>query len=396
MRMGMGLDLVSVRAYRLSHLKVLVRDYFDPRSELRPASRNGQHIDAVMTWLCRAHDANHDGGIAGRYRLDKGWTASYPETTGYSIPTFFDYHRLTGDSEHRDRALRMADWLVSIQMPDGAFQGGHIDAPPKPVVFNTAQIMKGLVRSYQETRQERYLQAASRAGDWLVGVQDPDGAWRRCTYRSTPTVYHTTAAWPLLILHQVTQDDRHLECAVRHLDWARSHQQANGWFSRWAFDEESMPFTHSIAYTVRGFLESGLLLKRQDYLDAATSVADVLLRRFEVNRFLAGQYDEHWKPAADYSCLTGNVQMSIVWLKLFDSTGDPRYLNAALKIDDAVKATQDLRSDNPGIRGGIKGSQPIWGDYVRYGYPNWAAKYFADALMLEDRMTQRLKTRMEA
>ncbi len=31
--------------------------------------------------------------------------------------------------------------------------------------------------------------------------------------------------------------------------------------------------------------------------------------------------------------------------------------------------------------GGIAGSVPIWGGYSRFEYPNWAAKFFADALM---------------
>jgi len=34
------------------------------------------------------------------------------------------------------------------------------------------------------------------------------------------------------------------------------------------------------------------------------------------------------------------------------------------------------------VRGGIAGSWPIWGAYSRFEFPNWAAKFFADALML--------------
>jgi hypothetical protein len=35
------------------------------------------------------------------------------------------------------------------------------------------------------------------------------------------------------------------------------------------------------------------------------------------------------------------------------------------------------------VRGGIAGSLPIWGDYSRFEYPNWAAKFFADALLMD-------------
>ena len=53
-------------------------------------------IDAVieegMAWLARAQDCSTsaDGGVARHYSLLDGWSTSYPETTGYIIPTFFD------------------------------------------------------------------------------------------------------------------------------------------------------------------------------------------------------------------------------------------------------------------------------------------------------------------
>jgi hypothetical protein len=34
-----------------------------------------------------------------------------------------------------------------------------------------------------------------------------------------------------------------------------------------------------------------------------------------------------------------------------------------------------------GLRGAVAGSAPLWGDYMRMRYPNWAAKYHCDALM---------------
>jgi hypothetical protein len=34
-------------------------------------------------------------------------------------------------------------------------------------------------------------------------------------------------------------------------------------------------------------------------------------------------------------------------------------------------------------KGAIAGSAPIWGRYSMFEYPNWAAKFFADALMLK-------------
>ena len=45
-------------------------------------------------------------------------------------------------------------------------------------------------------------------------------------------------------------------------------------------------------------------------------------------------------------------------------------------------SVQDLESADPNVRGAIKGSHPIDGEYMAWRYPNWAAKFFMDALML--------------
>ncbi len=58
-----------------------------------------------------------------------------------------------------------------------------------------------------------------------------------------------------------------------------------------------------------------------------------------------------------------------------------------------VKLVLSLAADHPlegmptvfDFRGGIKGSFPVNGAYGRYQYLNWAAKFFMDSLMLEDK-----------
>lgn len=49
-----------------------------------------------------------------------------------------------------------------------------------------------------------------------------------------------------------------------------------------------------------------------------------------------------------------------------------------------MKTTQNLKSLNSGIRGGIPGAFPIYGWYAPFSFPNWAAKFFVDSLMLEE------------
>lgn len=92
---------------------------------------------AGINWLIRSQDQSifKDGGSARDYSLIKGWASSYPETSGYIVPTLIEYADRTNDKALLNRAQRMLDWLVAIQFPEGGFQGGKIDATARTCYF---------------------------------------------------------------------------------------------------------------------------------------------------------------------------------------------------------------------------------------------------------------------
>jgi uncharacterized protein YyaL (SSP411 family) len=375
---------LRAKLYLPTHLRVVFKDIFNiyPKGS---RDENLNHLRCVIDWLKYAQDINQDGGVSAGYSFRYGWRPSYPETTGYIIPTFLDYYHLTEKKEYLNRAIGMADWLVSIQFRDGSVRGLFGDAPARPTVFNTGQVLQGLTRMYKETRQTIYLEAASKAAGWLVEIQDEDGAWRRFTYNGVTHSYHTRVAWPLLELYKLTSDESYLRAATKNIEWALSNQEANGWFPNNAFTPKDYPFLHTIAYAIEGLLESAAIMNNQTWLEASVKPAEVLRQIFEAKGNLAGIYDDEWKGIVNYRCLTGEAQISVCWLRFFQLSGDRRYLSAALKINDILKRLQDTSSPNRGLNGGVKGSHPIWGAYSPFSYPNWAAKFLANALMLEER-----------
>lgn len=367
------------------------RDLTDARHKPQASA---VHLRETMNWLERAHDAAEKKGVAGGFSVVEGWLSPYPETTGYIIPTFYDYAEFSGENEWRERARAMADWEITVQMPDGAVQAGFYkgaEAERKPAVFNTGQVILGWCRAFLETRDERYLTAARLAGDWLIKAQSDDGAWRVSSSETETSVhaYDVRTAWSLLEIYDITAEEKYLESARRKIDWTLRQQRANGWFENNAFfvsdDKWTLPLTHTIAYVMEGLQESHRILGDENYLRAVELTAEKLLRIFELRRSMAGEFDERWKSSAKYSCLTGNAQIAGVWLKLFQENGDARFLSAALKLDDYTKSTQNLKSMHGGVRGGIKGSQPIYGKYTPFIFVNWGAKFFADTLMLEEK-----------
>jgi hypothetical protein len=124
---------------------------------------------------------------------------------------------------------------------------------------------------------------------------------------------------------------------------------------------------------------------------AAERAAWALLRRFENHKRLLGAYQPDFDGGLRFTCVTGNAQMSCVWLRLFEVTKDLRYLNAGLKMNEMLKQLLPRRGRR-GVVGGVAGSAPIWRDYQPLRYISWGCKFLADALILEERLIPSLET----
>ena len=228
--------------------------------------------------------------------------------------------------------------------------------------------------------------AARRAGRWLVEVADAERRWTRHEHFGTPHVYNSRTAWALLQLDRVSPDADLVAVARANLDWALAEQR-DGWFRHCAFKPGVPPYTHTIAYAIRGLLESGRLLDDERYVRGGAAAALAARGLLREDGFLPGQVDEEGRPRATYCCLTGNCQLAICWAKLYESTGDESWKRAATQALDYVISRQDVETRDPGVRGAIAGSYPIWGRYAPLSYPNWATKFFVDAMILRTRWT---------
>lgn len=348
-----------------------------------PLADRKTHLEAAEAWLKRAHDQGSDDGVSYGYSVRGGWRPSYRETSGYIATTFFNLARDRNDSDYRNRALRICRWLLSVQNQDGSFANPRYG--DEGIVFDTGQDLFGLVRAFEETGDPGFREGALRAADWLTRIADDRGHWTRNEHLGTPHVYNTRTAWAVLRMNQVEHDAERERVARANLEWALAEQQVSGFFENCAFERGLAPFTHTIAYATRGLLESGMLLDDPAYFEGAKQCADATLLHLRADGFLPGQITTDGRAAAGYCCLTGNCQFAIVWAKLFDRTGDVAYRDAAIRALDYVMRHQDVASGNPDIRGAIKGSQPIWGRYAPFSFPNWPAKFFVDAMQLRNR-----------
>jgi hypothetical protein len=341
-----------------------------------------------MAWLKRAQDAGNDRGVSYGVAFGKDFAASYPETTGYICQTFVEQEQLTGESELLERATEMADWEIAIQLPTGAVMGGIVNDNPSPAVFNTGMVLLGWAAIFRRTGADRFKEAATRASDWLVSVQEADGRWVRGNSQfaaGEATLYNVKAAWGLCEAGVAMRESRFVDAAIRNAEFCISRQLPNGWLPDCCLSDPDAPLLHTLAYSMQGLIGIGKLTSRDDFIAHAQRLADAQLRIMSADGYLPGRQTLNFSDAAGYCCLTGSAQVSIVWSELYQLTGDARYAEAARRINRYLMARHDIRNPDLRLRGGVPGSWPVWGGYGRLQILNWATKFLVDALSMEMR-----------
>ncbi len=372
----------------MRHLVQLTKEKLvKPKRSERPIE---DHLRAAADWLVRAQKATPDDGVAHSYDIrQKKWLASYPETTGYVIPTLYDYAKYYRAPQFAEAANRMTVWESAIQMPDGGVRAGTIDADiVAPTIFNTGQVLFGWAKAWLETGDERFKSSLIRASDWLVNAQDDDGAWRRFPSPFTEAKlnsYNTRSAFGLVRAFQAVGDQRYLDAAVANVRWAMGRAAPNAWLPENCLysHADQTALTHTIAYSIRGLLEVGLTSINPQFVEHAMRMAKALAMRQRADGALPAYYSPEWETKVGWTCVTGNSQMAINWLRLAKITGEKSFIDHAKRANRFNMSIQDLVTENINIRGAIKGSHPVNGGYMTYKYPNWATKFFMDGLMLE-------------
>ena len=370
----------------LAHFAVeSVRDFFRVTFPAQKASdwpRDDQiHLEAAVTFIARSIEQGKGHASSKGYKIGKGWMPPYRETTGYIIPTLLDL------AEHLKRpgltstAERMGEWLAQVQEPSGGFIEHELRQDTKPIVFNTGQILHGFNALILRRGRQDLVPHARRAGDFLVSSADETGSFVRNEHYDMAHAYNVRSAWALLTLGRLLGEKTYENAALANADWTVAQQIGNGFFRNNNFQPGWNANTHGIAYVLQGLIEIHCISGRESYLAAVRRAAERIVSVYDGKRHLASEIGENWEFLSSHRCLTGYAQLAIVFFRLYGLERDKRYLNAAINLLDDVSMTQDVTSPAAPHYGGIKGSLPIYGRYAPLQYPNWATKFFIDALL---------------
>ena len=276
---------------------------------------------------------------------------SYPEVTGYFIPSLIRWG-------YKELAVTYSRWLCSIQKEDGSW---YDTLDMDPYIFDSAQILKGLLAVRPLYKDVNHLDEAIRRGcDWILTNMTEDGqlitpskvAWGNIANE----LIHTYCLSPLMEAGKLYNDKKYSEAATRSLTYYKEH-----------YYNEIVNFSmlsHFYAYVVEAMLDMG-----------EVGLAREAMKNMESFQKESGAIPAH--KDADWVCSTGLFQMSLIWFRLGDVE----------RGDKAFEYACALQNDSGGWYGSYVSEENA--DEVNTYFPDaeisWANKYFLDALFYKNK-----------
>lgn len=291
-------------------------------------------------------------GIINNSRYKK----SYPEVSGYYIPTLLRWG-------FRDMAVTYAGWLCSIQHEEGAW---YDTDDKEPYVFDTAQILKGLVAIYPIKPEVK--DSLIKGCEWLLGQITEEGR----------LVTPSKAAWGN---DGVCSELIHLYCLSPLIDAAKLLDKPE-------YEKAARRVADYYISNYRDkILNFGFLSHFYSYvMEALCDIEETELAKEAMDKLSVMLDEKGYIPAfkdVDWVCSTGMFQLAITWYKLGDIERGNKALTYAAKLQNETGGWFGSYAviDNP--KPTDKKEYP---DYIPDGEISWAVKYYLDAVFYKNRL----------
>lgn len=293
----------------------------------------------AISWVER--NTNIGEGII----CNSNFTKSYPEVTGYYIPTLLKWG-------YKELAVQYAKWLCKIQLDDGSWQdtGGN-----NSYIFDTAQILKGLIAiRLQIPEVDKHI---IKGCDWILSNMTPDGrlvsplknAWG--DGKTFSELIHTYCISPIKEAGEIFERQEYIVAANQMAIYYTTKCKD----SILTFDLLS----HFYAYVMEAMIDIGRNDLAKEAMDKIASIQKA-----------SGAVPAYNN--CDWVCSTGLFQLALVWYRLGNRKNADKAFNYACK----------LQNETGGWYGSYfsEDNQDEKNTYFPDAEISWANKYFLDAL----------------
>lgn len=273
----------------------------------------------------------------------------YPEVTGYYIPTLLRWG-------YRVLALNYAEWLLQVQKKDGSWYDTDDRAP---YIFDTAQILKGLIAARELYKNTDTIDDAIQRGiDWILSCMTAEGqlvtpdkeCWGNDESMCSELI-HLYCLSPLIEAGKLYHKEEYSEKAKLILNYYKEN-----------YLDKILNFSllsHFYSYVIEALVDLG----EEDLARSA-------MKQMETYQKKSGAISAYYN--VDWTCSTGMFQMAVIWYKLGDFEHGEKTFQYACRLQNETGGWYGsyLSEDN----------EKEMNNYFPLEEISWANKYFLDAL----------------
>lgn len=274
----------------------------------------------------------------------------YPEVTGYYIPTLIRWG-------YRELAIDYAKWLISIQHDDGSW---YDTFDQMPYVFDTAQILKGLLAAYSIWPDENVKNSIIKGAMWLAGNIQHDGRFKA----ADESIWKMPKAYSELIHLYCLSPIREVGIQFSKLELLKMVDLSIDYYKQ-NHMEEILHFdllSHFYAYVMEALVDLG-------ELELAKAAMNNIANFQTEDGAVPGYNDVHWV------CSTGLFQLALTWFRVGDIERGNKAFSYACR----------LQNESGGWYGSYPSAEDESNDYFAASEISWAVKYFLDALYYKNK-----------
>lgn len=274
---------------------------------------------------------------------------AYPEVTGYYIPTLLRWG-------YRELAFNYAEWLLQAQKEDGSWYDMDDRAP---YIFDTAQILKGLIAARELYKNTDVIDRAIQRGiDWILSCMTAEGqlvtpdkeCWGNDESMCSELI-HLYCLSPLIEAGKLYHKEEYSEKAQLILNYYKEN-----------YLDKILNFSllsHFYSYVIEALVDLG-----------EEDLAKSTMKQMETYQKESGAIPAYHN--VDWTCSTGMFQMAVIWYKLGDFEHGEKTFQYACRLQNETGGWYGsyLSEDN----------EKEMNNYFPLEEISWANKYFLDAL----------------
>lgn len=296
-------------------------------NQLAENKQSLKSVRVAIQWI-RDHKLKN-GGIV----ISSKQKITYPEVTGYLIPTLYEW----GEKE---LAKELTQWLITQQNPDGSFSAPN----GIPYTFDTGQVIRGFIASLNDCPEAEG--PLRKACNWVLSQMKPNGQLTTPSTKDWGNIaddrIHLYILSPLIEAGLALNEQTYIDSAKHILEYYKNYKDLIKFNT----------LTHFYGYIIEALFDLG------EY-ELAKQAMEQMARSQRRDGSIPAYKNVSWV------CTPGLAQLAIVFYKLG-------------MYDNAHRALKYLEKiQNP--TGGFYGSYKIGADYFPTEEISWAVKFFLDA-----------------